>query len=164
MKAEPLIRDYRVGLVVPRCGINDAQVAEATRRLRGIAALLPEDGRILVDVPGYPGSEWPAGAPQEVVNLGRLFRVSLSVVPVDPRHAARSICAYLEGRFGADEVWCCPEVTQGGRSMARVNQVLKIGRAGRHHARYKVIPPWVGASAGKEVKKVNKQRLEKPLW
>ena len=173
-KAPPILRDYRVGLVVPRCGINAAQVTEITRRLRDITKLLPENGVLHVKVPGYAAAEWPEGAQTEVMNLGRLFRVDLEVVEVPPRAGAPWICDYMEGRvfvagmprFLADEVWCCPEITHRGRSMARANQVNRLGQSGAKPARYKVIPPWVEAPAPPEkaAKKANKQRLERPLW
>jgi hypothetical protein len=141
VKPEPLLTDYRVCLVVPQSGLNAAQLAEVTARVKQVVSLLPEGGRVLMVVPTYDSEQPELGVQPEVRDLERLgARVVLE--GYDPRRggAAGTICHGAESRHRCDEVWCCPESTN---RRARANQVYAIGRYGPHASKYKMIPPWV---------------------
>lgn len=154
---EPLVRDYRVGLVVPRCGINASQVAAITLRLRQAAALLPGDGALTLRVPAYEDAAADGAIQAEVLNLGRLHKVHFVVDR--PAPAPQIVVALRD----CDEVWCCPEITHTGRSKARANAVYQLAQQTEWAARYKRIPPWVEVPAPQRAEKV-KPKKETRLW
>lgn len=157
MRPEPIVREYCVGLVVPRCGINAAQVSAITQRLRQAAELLPDDGALTLRVPAYEDAAADGAIQAEVRNLGRLHKVRLVVDR--PAPAAQLLVALRD----CDEVWCCPEITHTGRSRARVNAVYQLAQQTARAARYKRIPPWVESPLADANKKTKKERMF-PLW
>lgn len=160
------ITEYAVGLVVPRCGLSERQLAEVTRRIRETAGLMHPEGVLTLLVPGFESGATQDGVPAEVLNLRRLSKVRLRTYVVrsrDGETAARIVADMELAR--ADEVWCCPEMTHTGRSQARANQVYALGTARSRPGRYKKIPPWV-EGPGPEVQKkaTAKKTMKGPLW
>lgn len=149
-KPEPLIRDYRVGLVIPSAGINERQLAVVSDRLSSIAHLLPEDGRIEVYVPGFDLADAEATVARNICNmLERKAKLWVAYIPARGDHragVAHAIVHELVKEKHCDEVWCCPAEGQTAGSTARVAQVWKLAQEGRMGVRpavFKQIPPWV---------------------
>lgn len=150
----PLVRDYRVGIVIPKAGINERQLAEIGRRLDAVAKLLPADGIIHVYVPGFNLADAEASVVRALCNvLERKGKVRQTYLPMAGDHkagVAHAIVEALGGRLNCDEIWCCPAEGQHARSVARVAQVWKLVQASERAARYKQIPPWVEPPAPPE--------------
>lgn len=157
----PLVHDYRVGIVIPKAGINERQLAEIGRRLDAIAKILPEYGRIQVYVPGFDLADAEATVVRNLCNLlERKGKVQQTYLPMAGDHkagVAHSIVYTLGQRLCCDEVWCCPAEGQNARSVARVAQVWRLAQAGERPARYKQIPPWVEPPAPPEATKQPKK-------
>jgi len=157
---QPLLRDYRVGIVVPQAGINTAQLASIDSRLTAIAKLLPADGHIEVWVPGFNLADAEESVARELCNLlERKPKVWAGYIPTVGDHkagVAKHIVYQLGEARRCDEIWCCPAPGQTAHSNARVAQVWRLGQAGRHPARYKQIPPWVETPTGTQPKKGKK--------
>lgn len=158
-KQKPLLRTYRVGLVIPQCGINAAQVADVRARLRSIAHVLPADGNVLLLIPGYDARNPKAGIQEDVLEMARASKVTLEWFGVrakDGKSAAR-ICAALDH---CDEVWCCTDENHTHNGRTRASAVLRLGgQRGLLGPRYKHIPTWVTAAPPPE-----RPAQVRPLW
>lgn len=142
--AEPLVTDYRVGIVVSKDGPNGAQLAAIGAKLDATAKLLPEWGRIEVLVAGFRMDDPEGSVPRDLRNLlerkGKVARRYFGTRADRKAGVAQHILSEVRS---CDEVWCCPDRNQTGRSEGRVAQVWRLGQSSDHHARYKTIPPWV---------------------
>jgi hypothetical protein len=143
----PLLRDYRVGIVIPKAGINVAQLAEIGKRLDFIAKTLPADGVVYVYVPGFDLADAEASVVRDLCNmLERKPKVQETYLPEAGDHKAGVATAIVYGLLGdkrCDEIWCCPAEGQTAHSSARVAQVWRLGQMSRFPTRFKQIPPWV---------------------
>lgn len=84
MKPDPLLKGYSVCLVVPQIGLNAAQLAEVTARVKQIVPLMPEGERPLLIVPTYDAEFPERGLQPQVRNLER-FGARVACIGVDPR-------------------------------------------------------------------------------
>lgn len=137
--------NYRVGLVVSRAGLTDAQLAQVKKRLADIVPFITDGGKIELYVPGYDISQPEGSIPPEVANLQYREKVRVCFIGIhsDQVGAAGAIRYFLQEKYSCDEIWCCPALSQTGRSQARVAQVYTTGQAGPKARLYKMIPPWV---------------------
>lgn len=137
--------NYRVGLVVSRAGLTDAQLAQVKKRLADIAPFITQGGKIELYVPGYDITQPEGSIPPEVANLQYRDKVRVCFIGIhsDLVGAAGAIRFYLQEKHSCDEIWCCPALSQTGRSQARVAQVYTLGQSGTKARLYKMIPPWV---------------------
>lgn len=148
MPTDPMLRDYRVGIVIPSAGINTAQLATIGKRLDEIAKLLPTDGHIEVYVPGFNLADAEISVVRDLRNLlERKGKVRITYIPTRGDHKA-GVAEHIIWELGprskrCDEIWCCPALGQTANSSARVAQVWRLGQASPTHQRYKTIPPWV---------------------
>lgn len=166
MRAEPILNDYSVGIVIPKAGINGAQLAVISDRLGAILKLLPEHGWLNVYVPGFDMADAEASIARELRNVleRKGQRLRLTYIPTRGDHkagVAHHIVYELGTAKGCDEIWCCPAPGQTAQSMARVAQVYRLGQAGRAPARYKQIPPWVEPPASQQT---NQPKKGKKSW
>lgn len=147
MSPSPLLRDYRVGIVIPKAGINVAQLSEISRRLDAISKVLPADGALYVYVPGFNLADAEGSVVRNLCNvLERKGKVQQTYLPMAGDHkagVAHAIVYELEQAKRCDEIWCCPAEGQNANSIARVAQVWRLGQYGLRPTRYKQIPPWV---------------------
>jgi hypothetical protein len=139
------IQDYRVGIVVAKCGLNENQLAAVIDRLAQIAKVI--EGKIELYAPGYDLNDPEGSVPPEVSNLRYKEKVRICYLGVDRRErgAAEMIHYELNHKLGCDEIWCCPADGQLAGSIARVAQVWRLGQASRFAVRHKIIQPWVEA-------------------
>lgn len=143
----PLLRKYTVGIVIPKVGINGAQLAEIGLRLDFIAKTLGKEGTIQVYVPGFDLADAEASVVRDLCNmLERKPQVQETYIPFKgdkKAGVALEIVHALGERLSCDEIWCCPAEGQTAQSSARVAQVWRIGQGRDRPQRYKQIPPWV---------------------
>lgn len=164
------LKEYRVGLVVARCGLTDRQLTEISRNLRMISQVLTEDGHVLVRVPGFTDVGPAFGVAEAVLKLrGGKVRMEPYAFKAGHNDTAARIIADMED-FKADEVWCCPEQTHFGKSAARTNQVYALGVKSplARPGQYKKIPPWKDEFAAplKNTRAAQQKRkaMKGPLW
>lgn len=155
----PLLRDYRVGIVVSAQGPNAAQITALAERLAQITKVLPEDGQIHVYIPGFGLADPEQSVSRPLRNmLERKGKVRLIYIGTRSREGgvAQNIVSDLIQVKRCDEIWCCPSDGQVQQSTARVAQVYRIGAASAYHQRYKLIPPWVEAPAPQQATQAKK--------
>jgi hypothetical protein len=165
----PLLTDYKVGVVMPKAGINDAQLGEMSRRLDLIGKALSEEGRIHVYVPGFNFADAEASVVRNVRNmLERKARAHITYIPCGGDHkagVANLIVYELAEAKRCDEIWCFPAEGQRGSAAARVAQVWRLGQAHARHTTFKQIPPWVEAPPPPEAPgKATKGKSWRDMW
>jgi hypothetical protein len=139
------LNGYRVALLVPRAGINDAQLAVVRRKLELIAKCLAEGVNIELYIPCYGVTDPEATVPLGVRNLIYKHRVKPKFLPYESKGegAAAYFLRYLTKEVQFDEVWACTLTAPTRTSKERVSQVYTRGQETALARIFKLIPPWV---------------------
>lgn len=142
----PALSNYKVGLVLSRAGLNDAQLIEVKQRLKAIAHLThaDKDNPVEVTIPSIH-NEGRAGASAVEALVAPYFRDLYSInATIVENVCAIHDCLLLFAKH--DEIWCCPSGLQTAATQSRafnIHRQAQLRLPAVDACKYKIIPPWV---------------------
>lgn len=153
--------EYRVGIVVPNCGLSDNQVADLGARLKFIRQYIGPEGSLVILAPAINLRE-PMELPSQITGVLQ-YRTQCEVreLPALKGSAGLSAGAFLVDQLkSCDEVWCCTAPGQGALSKSRPADVYRRAQAlpMREATRFKPVPAWVMQAQAHEAAKKSKRK------